>query len=67
MQAFVIHNIYKFDFINKTVTYRALDNNGHDAAILALGQTLKYTAALTIDGENVSWSDLTDMQPGFDD
>jgi hypothetical protein len=63
MQAGHIHNIYKFDFINKTVTYRALDNKGKESEFLGIGQTSKYTAEITIDGDNVTWNDVLGEDP----
>ena len=63
MQAGHIHNIYKFDFIKKTVTYRAFDNNGKESEFLGIGQASKYAAEITINGDNVTWNNVLAEDP----
>jgi hypothetical protein len=50
------HNIYRFDFVNKTVTFQMLNNKGKEFAVLGMGQATKYTTDITLDANNVSWT-----------
>jgi len=53
-----IHNVYKFDFINKTVSSRTLDSDGNDSDFMGIsvGQTTKYTVGFSMDGDNAKWA-----------
>jgi hypothetical protein len=53
-----ILNVYKFDFINKTVSSRTLDSDGNDYEVvgISVGQTTKYTVGFRMDGDNAKWS-----------
>ena len=58
MKAFTAHNIYKFDYVNKTVTYRLLNNKGEEFGLLGLGQVSKYTTEIQLDGNNITWNQV---------
>lgn len=55
---FTVHDVYRFDFVNKSVSNRTLDDDGNDyeAGEIAVGQTTKYTAEFTMNGDNATWS-----------
>ena len=58
MDTLTPHNIYIFDFINKTVSFRLLNNKGKDFGLLGIGQIAKYTAGIELDGNKISWNDV---------
>ncbi len=58
MDTLTPHNIYIFDFINKTVSFRLLNNKGKDFGLLGIGQIAKYTAGIELDGNKISWNNV---------
>ena len=52
------HNVYSFDFAGKSVTFRMLDNKGNEYGVLGMGQAVRYTANIKVDGDEVSWTDV---------
>jgi hypothetical protein len=53
-----IHDVYKFDFVNNSVSNRTLDDDGKDyeAVGASIGQSLKYTAEFILDGDTAKWT-----------
>jgi len=56
-------NVLRFDSVNKTVTYRMLDNKGKEYGMLGVGKTSKYTADTKIDGDKITWTDVVSESP----
>jgi hypothetical protein len=63
METLTGHYVYSFDFRNKRVTFRMLDNKGNDYGVLGIGQAVKYTTAIKVDGDQVSWTDVISDSP----
>jgi hypothetical protein len=65
METLTPHNIYIFDYTNKTVSFRLLNNKGNDFALLGIGQIAKYTTGIELDGNKISWKDvISDSKEG---
>jgi hypothetical protein len=63
--AFTVHPIYKFDYVNNTISFRALNNKGEDSSLLGMGAATKYTVPFTRDPNgNVTWTKVTDFPDG---
>jgi hypothetical protein len=60
-----IHNVYKFDFVNNSVSNRLLDDDGKDyeAIGVSVGQTQKYTAEFILDGDIAKWTHVVQSDP----
>ncbi len=58
MDTLTPRNIYTFDFVKKTVSFRILNNKGKDFGLLGINQIANYTAAIELDGNKISWSNV---------
>ena len=56
-------NVFRFDFVSKTVIYRMLDSKGKEYGLVNVGKTSKYSAKIKIDGDKITWSHVDSESP----
>lgn len=56
-------NVFRFDFVNKRVTYRMLDNKGKEYGLFNVGKRSRYTVPTKIDGDEITWTDVPMESP----
>lgn len=51
-------DVFRFDFVHKTVTHRMLDSKGKEYGMAGVGKRSRYTVNTKIDGDTITWTDV---------